>query len=162
MPIHPQKSLGFSFYPHREGAGSERIDLMKDDMDFYIRTEYNPYDGFNHLILRFDGVEEGYKKNEFIEEVIKALNRDWKIINHFLHKGSLLKKRRLKRKNLHFSSLKWKIFKRDDFTCQNCGSQEFLELDHIIPLSKGGKEKEDNYQTLCKKCNVRKKDKLSA
>ena len=130
---------------------------MKDDMDFYICTEYNPYDGFYHLTLRFAGLEENYTKKEFIEGVIKALNKNWKTISFFLKKGNLPKKR--KRKNLHFSSLKWKIFKRDNFTCQNCGSQEFLELDHIIPISKGGKEEEDNYQTLCKKCNVRKKDK---
>lgn len=135
---------------------------MKDNMDFYIRSEYNPYDGFNHLVLWFDGTEEGYTKKGFIEGAIKALIRDWKIINHFLRTGNLPKKIKPKRKNLHFSSLKWKIFKRDNFTCKKCGSQEFLELDHIIPISKGGKEKESNYQTLCKKCNVRKKDKLSA
>jgi len=133
---------------------------MKDNMDIYICTEYNPYDGFNHLVLRFSGIEEKYTRKEFFEEAIKALNRHWKIIGHFLKKGELPKKR--KRKNLHYSSLKWKIFKRDNFTCQNCGSQEFLELDHIIPISKGGKEKKENYQTLCKKCNVRKKDNLNA
>ena len=133
---------------------------MKNDMDFYIRSEYNPYDGFNHLVLRFDGIEEDYTRKEFFERVIKALIRDWKIINHFLHIGSLPKLIKPKRKNLHFSSLKWKIFKRDGFACRKCGSQEFLELDHIIPISKGGKEKESNYQTLCKKCNVSKKDKL--
>lgn len=131
-------------------------------MDFYIRSEYNLYDGFNHLVLRFDGIEEGYTKKEFIEGVIRALYRDWKMINHFLHTGNLLKRKKPIRKNLHFSSLKWKIFKRDGFACRNCGSQEFLELDHIIPLSKGGKDEEGNYQTLCKKCNVRKKDKLIA
>lgn len=133
---------------------------MKDDYDFSAYTEYNPYDGFNHLILRFDGIENGYRKKEFIAGVLRALNREWKFLDHFLKKGQLSKQR--KRKNLHFSSLKWKIFKRDNFTCQHCGSQEFLELDHIIPFLKGGKDEETNYQTLCKKCNLRKKDKLSA
>ena len=131
---------------------------MKGEMDFYIHAECNPYDGFNHLILRFDGIKEDYTKKEFIEGAAIAINRDWKTIKKFLLKGELPKKN--KRKNFHFSSLKWKIFKRDNFSCKNCGRQEFLELDHIIPISKGGKEKEENYQTLCKKCNVRKKDKL--
>jgi len=136
-------------------------EIMADDMDFYIRTEYNQYDGFNHLVLRFDGIEERYTKKEFIEGTIKALNRDWiRIINYFLKKGNLPKKRKSTRKNFHYSSLKWKIFRRDNFTCQICGNQEFLELDHIIPISKGGKEEENNYQTLCKKCNVSKKDKV--
>ena len=108
------------------------------------------------------GTESKYTKKEFIEGTIKAIEKNWEIINYFLKKGSLPKIKKRKRKNLHFSSLKWKIFKRDNFTCQICGSQEFLELDHIIPVSKGGKDEEENYQTLCKKCNVRKKDKLSA
>ena len=133
---------------------------MKDFLiDFYICTEYNPCDGFNHLVFRFSGIEENYTKKEFLEGTIKAVNRNWKTINRFLKKGNLPQK--IKRKNLHFSSLKWKIFKRDNFTCQACGSQEFLELDHIIPVSKGGKETEENYQTLCKKCNIKKKDKLN-
>ena len=130
-------------------------------MDFYIHTEFNPYDGFNHLILRFDAIGENYTKKEFIEGTIKAINRAWPIINKYQQKGKISKNNKTaKRKNLHYSSLKWKIFKRDGFACRNCGSQEFLELDHIVPVSKGGKDEEKNYQTLCKNCNVRKKDRL--
>ena len=136
--------------------------MRRKQVSFYLCSEYNPYDGFNHLVLRFNGLEENYTKKEFIEETIKALNESWKTINSFLKKGKLPGPEKRKRKNLHYSSLKWKIFKRDGFACRNCNSQEFLELDHIIPVSKGGKDEEENYQTLCKKCNVRKKDKLSA
>lgn len=144
-------------------ARGRMIDKEKPrkELDFYLHTEYNPYDGFNHLILRFVGIEEKYTKQEFIEASVRAINRHWNMVDCFLKKGELPKCPKIKRKNLHFSKLKWKIFKRDNFTCKKCGSQEFLELDHIIPISKGGKDEESNYQTLCKKCNISKKDRLN-
>ena len=35
-----------------------------------------------------------------------------------------------------------------------------LEIDHIIPVSKGGKTTPDNLQVLCSKCNRRKSNKI--
>ena len=35
-----------------------------------------------------------------------------------------------------------------------------LHIDHIIPVSKGGKTVESNLQVLCSKCNGRKSSKL--
>ena len=58
------------------------------------------------------------------------------------------------------------IKKRDDFTCCNCGNSTYvepnllLEIDHIVPVSKGGCTVEDNLQTLCWKCNRAKSNKI--
>ncbi len=58
------------------------------------------------------------------------------------------------------------IKKRDNFTCCNCGNSThvepnlLLEIDHIIPVSKGGLTSEENLQTLCWKCNRAKSDKI--
>ena len=58
------------------------------------------------------------------------------------------------------------IKNRDNFTCCSCGNSThsepnlLLEIDHIIPVSKGGCTVEDNLQTLCWKCNRSKSDKL--
>ena len=55
---------------------------------------------------------------------------------------------------------------RDHFTCCNCGNSThvepnlLLEIDHIIPVAKGGRTVEDNLQTLCWKCNRAKSDKV--
>jgi len=49
--------------------------------------------------------------------------------------------------------LRYEILKRDGFKCTSCGSQDQLEVDHIIPISNGGKTVEGNLQTLCFKCN---------
>ncbi len=50
------------------------------------------------------------------------------------------------------------IFKRDGYCCLKCYSPENLTLDHISPVSKGGENKIQNLQTLCKSCNSRKSD----
>lgn len=40
------------------------------------------------------------------------------------------------------------------------GPNHLLEIDHIIPVSKGGRTAEENLQTLCWKCNRAKSDKI--
>jgi len=54
-----------------------------------------------------------------------------------------------------------KILERDGFACLNCGSEEALEIDHIIPLAGGGHPTdEENLQTLCRSCNAKKRDRI--
>ncbi len=53
-----------------------------------------------------------------------------------------------------------RIYSRDDFTCQSCGSKEHLCIDHILPVSRGGDSSDDNLQTLCMSCNTSKGNKL--
>ena len=58
------------------------------------------------------------------------------------------------------------IKERDNFTCCNCQNSTraepnlLLEIDHIIPVAKGGCTTEENLQTLCWKCNREKSDKI--
>ena len=58
-----------------------------------------------------------------------------------------------------YDKIRNKIFARDDYTCQYCGKRGgTLEIDHIIPFSKGGSEKEENLVTTCFDCNRKKRD----
>jgi len=56
--------------------------------------------------------------------------------------------------------LKEAIKKRDKYTCRECGKvmldEVGLHIDHIIPVSKGGKSIPSNLRVLCSKCNGRK------
>lgn len=58
---------------------------------------------------------------------------------------------------VYWSSLRLKIFKRDNNTCSNCKEQKSngnLHLDHIIALSLGGSMWDEvNLQTLCHYCH---------
>lgn len=37
--------------------------------------------------------------------------------------------------------------------CLCCGSFNNLTVDHVIPICKGGSSEDENLQTLCRKCN---------
>lgn len=64
------------------------------------------------------------------------------------------------------SKLRQHIKERDNFTCKQCGASVhvepnlLLEIDHIVPVSKGGLTAEDNLQTLCWRCNRKKGAKI--
>lgn len=92
---------------------------------------------------------------ETIVDLIKAL--EGKLSAH-----SFLKEQRA----LMTSKLREYIKKRDNYTCCNCGNSIYaepnllLEIDHIVPISKGGCTTENNLQTLCWKCNRAKSAKV--
>lgn len=55
------------------------------------------------------------------------------------------------------NKMRFAIYDRDGHRCRMCGCRfDDLEIDHIIPIAKGGKSTMDNLQTLCHNCNKRK------
>jgi hypothetical protein len=66
------------------------------------------------------------------------------------------------------SVLREKIKTRDNFACRKCSlsikdeRNLLLEIDHIIPISKGGITSENNLQTLCWRCNRSKGSKIES
>ncbi len=59
------------------------------------------------------------------------------------------------------NKMRFSIYERDGYQCRKCGiSQRYaqLEIDHIIPIAKGGKSTYNNLQTLCHRCNIEKGD----
>lgn len=69
----------------------------------------------------------------------------------------LLKYVRIPYKVVRFS--RKNVLLRDGYKCQYCGkalAPAFLTLDHVIPVSRGGKTQWDNIVTACKACNARK------
>lgn len=60
--------------------------------------------------------------------------------------------------------LRFIVMQRDNFKCCSCGRSPSttsgleLQVDHIIPWSKGGETVLDNLQTLCSDCNLGKSD----
>ena len=57
----------------------------------------------------------------------------------------------------HLSASKRKrILLRGKGRCVKCGSRENLEIDHMVPLARGGSSRLENLQLLCRDCNRRK------
>ncbi|NIQ00970.1 MAG: HNH endonuclease [Nitrospinaceae bacterium] len=63
------------------------------------------------------------------------------------------------------SSSKWerirrRIFRRDKYKCQPCKRRGILsagqEVDHIVPRSQGGRDTDENLQTICRQCHREK------
>jgi 5-methylcytosine-specific restriction endonuclease McrA len=48
------------------------------------------------------------------------------------------------------------VYERDGWRCVECGSADDLTVDHIIPWSLNGPDKEENLRTLCGPCNSKK------
>lgn len=56
------------------------------------------------------------------------------------------------------NKMRFAIYARDGNRCRMCGRyfSSGLEIDHIIPIAKGGKSTMDNLQSLCHNCNKKK------
>ncbi len=72
---------------------------------------------------------------------------------------------RPERKNREIPNwLRLKVLERDHARCLVCGAtaeKACLEIDHILPVSKGGKTEEPNLRVLCDMCNNGKSDRVS-
>ena len=53
--------------------------------------------------------------------------------------------------------LRRQVLERDEYRCVKCGViRRWMEIDHIIPLNKGGTNAIKNLQTLCYYCHKEK------
>ena len=72
--------------------------------------------------------------------------------------------RRIKKENYRSRRISQEVmdavWNRDGGKCIQCGSNENLEFDHIIPHSRGGANTYRNIQLLCESCNRSKSDKI--
>jgi len=76
-----------------------------------------------------------------------------------LKRKELLKN--LKHNRMIPTSVKLEVWKRDKGKCVQCGSENNLHFDHILPFSKGGTSlKAENIQLLCASHNLKKSDKI--
>lgn len=111
----------------------------------------------NSFYAKFRFYENSYRKRKR-EENIKLF-----FIYHFNSKYKAGAKLRNKKLN-HFLRPYWIWLCRFlDYKCLLCGRKfdiSDLTVDHIIPLSKGGKHEWRNIQPLCKSCNSKKHNKI--
>ncbi len=102
-------------------------------------------------------------QNRYSNQIDFSFNELKKAINK-VHKNIELKKTREYQRAIMTDSLRYDILKRDNFRCQICGLSAsngvVLHVDHIIPISRGGKTIKANLRTLCDRCNLGKSNKI--
>jgi len=101
-------------------------------------------------------------------EIVAAKKRYYKSANGEASKSKGHCKRRALKQEAPCEDFKpIEVFKRDRYICQRCGAKTrpdyknpnhslYPNLDHIVPLSKGGMHSMQNTQCLCHLCNTRK------
>lgn len=117
---------------------------------------------------------------DYVEKrYMKLYNRKprdtWRAIRKLAEEGFLTKVARgihayypdrVKEIKLEYLSkeIKDQVLKRDNYRCVICNrgvaDGVLLEIDHKIPISKGGSNRIENAQTLCVSCNNKKRNKI--
>lgn len=151
--ILEQESVNKTKYSDKKYKRIENIVLDKiiyTKKDFLINASLEVY-------YRSNGGRVNESRNGFrnYEELLE-LYKEWENGNKY----EVTKRQERKIMN---DDIRYNVLKRDNFTCQKCGITSKdgakLEVDHIIPVSKGGKTVMSNLQTLCDRCNSGKSDK---
>lgn len=133
-------------------------ELKKYEEDLLNERTFNPQ--FPHVILNLKTTTQHnnydrdakYEFKDILDCYQMALEREGKI--RFVQQ----------QRTIISDDKRYDIMKRDGFRCCICGATAAdgfrLEVDHIMPVSKGGKSTNDNLQTLCERCNKGKRDKI--
>lgn len=88
----------------------------------------------------------------------KARSRAWFKAHPSVRRAAVLRYRGHKAGNGgKLTAADWRrILEAHGHKCAFCGVDGKLEADHIVPVSKGGPSDPENIQPLCRRCNVRK------
>lgn len=146
--------------------------------------QHKPLDAFNKADKRPDG------KRIYCRECESAKNRAWAAGNRDRERERTRRWAQENREKVVAHSLKWqkknldkcrynvaarRAKQRDNGVfaitdkekkallaqpCASCGSDENIHIDHIIPVSRGGRHSIGNLQALCASCNINKSDLL--
>lgn len=147
-----QLQIGFKKFKKREQKIFRKIThvIPQQTLDVYCEITYTSPKGRNH-----------YRKNDSF--VFRDLQETYGRVKK-QQAEQQTREYKLKHERTKMSaSLRYDILKRDCFKCKICGATEKdgikLHVDHIVPVSKGGKTEWSNLRTLCERCNLGKSDK---
>ena len=127
----------------------DKIKLRNRFGDKWFNNDYD------YVFLFFSALH--YNKEEKNKEILKEKKEN-------NHKSKIQKTPQQIERTKLTAGLRYDILKRDNFKCQICGRSVEdgvkLHVDHIIPISKGGKTEWNNLRTLCQDCNLGKGNKI--
>ena len=89
----------------------------------------------------------------------KEVSRLWKKNNPELVRNQSARRRANKKNNGEYKLTKKELTKLYSSNCFYCGKNKSIEIDHVIPLSRGGTHSIGNLVSACRNCNARKNNK---
>lgn len=114
----------------------------------------------NYKINKLNDIEKEKIKQEYLEKERKRKLRE-EAKKEMISEGIIKENVLIKQDERRISQIvKDQVWNRDNGKCVECGSNEKLEFDHVIPFSKGGSNTYRNIQLLCEKCNREKSNKI--
>lgn len=124
---------------------------------------------FDEILLNGEIYEKGIQKYGIASNVNKWCNKDLKyrpmqkfaddIFGKNDYSALRSAKKRLRMYANLFNRDMRKVLINHNSSCIKCGSNSDLQIDHIIPIEKGGKNELGNVQILCWNCNRQKSNK---
>jgi len=144
----------------------------KDTFHSYCKKCCSETAKINNKLKRAERLAKNKEWKKLNPEKVNAQNRRWRSKNpdktkkytqNYREKNPEVvsinnhKRRDYKINNGSFEVTKSFMRKLYLSCCIKCGSKNQIQADHIIPLSRGGRDSEGNLQPLCKKCNLDKR-----
>ena len=143
--------------------------LIKIEKKLFENTKLLPQTIFSLKVVLFianingriyDNKYQSYTEEQITYLIKRINNKNGKFYNDRHIWDAICRVERGKVSN----KMRFSIYARDGYRCRICGARQGkivqLEIDHIIPIAKGGKSTYDNLQTLCHNCNVQKGDNI--
>ena len=94
------------------------------------------------------------------KERIAKVSRKYHVLHREGARNAAHRRRSNKMNNGAFKIYKKELLKIYNSPCFYCGSNERIEADHIVPISRGGRHSIGNLISACRSCNGSKHNKL--
>lgn len=140
------------YHQNREEINEKRRIKRRENKELYAEKRKKYYEKNKERKKQY---AREYAKRPYVKEKIReARRRYYKSVNGKNAINNSIIKRKLDKEKVFEISQKdlKRVYK---LNCINCGSKE-ITLDHIIPISRGGRHSIGNLQPLCRSCNASK------
>lgn len=160
-------SIGKSSFIKESMSQIENLyNSYKPENIFYELSTYSYHENISHYNPNTHEwwTDDSHETNSFLTKITpqEMLNRV-EILAQYNFEMTEYQYNCENQRKLMTQELRNSIIERDGCICKICGKKcqrQEIEIDHIQPISKGGKTTYSNLQVLCSKCNRQKSNKL--
>ena len=130
MGYSQNESLGFEYFPSEK---REKINGWIDGASFWLFSSFVTTERMGEI-----------KRSLVLSEA------------HDINQSTYQARRKVASRHTSKKEVREVVFEKHGEVCVKCGGTDNIQIDHIVPVAKGGENSIDNYQPLCKSCNASK------